>query len=259
MSAKQSDIRPLYEQVADELRKRIERGDLGPGDPIPSEAELSEMHGVSRQTVRLALKNLAQEGLITGGQGRNRTVRAWDLIEWRLHSFESIRCHTDAAATDPASDQWAADVKSQGHTPRQAVEVSIVVPPAKVAERLGLDPNTSVVVRRRVRYVNETPFQLADSYFPEPLVRGTPLMEPRDVSAPGGVLKSIGLVQEKFRDEIRVRMPSRAEATTLKMSPGTPVAEHIRTGYDGEGRALRVMVTTVPGDRYTLVYEMDAQ
>lgn len=252
--------KPLHAQVADDVRRSIERGELGPGDEIPSEAELSAKHGVSRQTVRQALKNLAQEGLISGGKGRKRTVRAWNPIEWRLSSFESASLHARAATDDPASDQWATEVKAQGREPRQEIEVSIVRPPTIVAERLGMKDasDNRVVVRRRVRFVDETPYQLADSYFPEEIVRGSPLMDPWDVSAPGGVLFSLGYVQVRYYDEIRVRMPRGEEIAALEMSPGTPVAEHIRTGYDEHGKPLRVMVTTAPGDRYILVYEVNA-
>ncbi|MEW9530772.1 GntR family transcriptional regulator [Microbispora sp. NPDC049125] len=255
MTPSNPDNKHLYEQIADELRKQIDSGNLKPGDPLPSEADLQAKHGVSRQTVRLAFRNLAQEGLISGGQGRPRTVRTWEPLRWRLSAFESIARH---AAGDPASDQWAEDVRTQGREPRQDVEVAIVYPPPRVAELLGVDPETPTVARRRIRYVDGAPFALATSYFHEEDVRGTPLMQPKDVSAPGGVLASIGLVQARFIDEVHARMPTRAEADALDMSPGTPVAEHIRTGYDSQGKTLRVMITIAPGDRYILVYELDA-
>lgn len=259
--ATRSDARPLYEQVADELRAAIARGDLAPGDPVPSETELSERHGVSRQTVRLALQHLTQEGLVTSGRGRGRTVRAYAPLEWHLSHYESRSRHANNHATATAestADQWAVDVREQGREPHQYVEVSIVIPPRLVAERLEVGPETPVVVRRRVRSVDGTPFQLADSYFREDLVRGTPLMEPRDVSAPGGLLAALGHPQARYRDEIRVRMPTRIEADRLELAPGTPVAEVIRTGYAEDGTPLRVMVTVAPGDRHILVYELDA-
>jgi GntR family transcriptional regulator len=76
------------------------------------------------------------------------------------------------------------------------------IPPAAVAERLDLDAEKDiVVVRRRVRYVDDVPFQIADSYFPENLARGTALMQPKDVSVPGGLLASIGHAQKRLVDE----------------------------------------------------------
>ncbi len=56
-------IRPAYEQVADQLRSLIINGSLVPGDRIPVEAELSTIFGVSRSTVREALRVLGSQGL----------------------------------------------------------------------------------------------------------------------------------------------------------------------------------------------------
>ncbi len=54
----------LYQQVAAEVRRAIYTGELAPGDQIPTETDLMEAHGVSRNTVRLALGELENEGLI---------------------------------------------------------------------------------------------------------------------------------------------------------------------------------------------------
>jgi GntR family transcriptional regulator len=156
-------------------------------------------------------------------------------------------------------DQWSTHIAEMGREPELEIEVSIVLPPPSVATHLKVDPDQAVVVRRRLRLVDGVPYQIADSYFPEPLVRGTPLMQPRDVAAPGGVLAYIGRPQARFRDEIRVRMPSKAEADRLDLPPGTPVAEHTRIGYADDGQPLRVMITIAPGDRNVMVYEVDPE
>jgi DNA-binding GntR family transcriptional regulator len=123
-----------------------------------------------------------------------------------------------------------------------------VVPPERVVDRLKIDQNrVLVVVRKRIRYVDGKPYQLADSYFPEQLVRGTPLIEPRSVS--GGLLAAIGCTQSWFVDEIEVRMSTLTENDRLKLVPGTPIAEITRTGYGENDRPLQVMVTVAPGDR----------
>ncbi|MER6003963.1 GntR family transcriptional regulator [Nonomuraea angiospora] len=248
-----SDPRALYERVADTLRTSIERGELAPGDTLPPEQELAERHGVSRQTVRQALQQLTNEGLLSSGRGRGRTVRSQARLRWHLSHFEHRGGHSADA------DAWATEVQDQGRVPLQEVSVGLEIPPKAVAERLNLDAERDiVVVRRRVRYVDDVPFQVADSYFPEDLARGTALMQPKSVSAPGGLLASIGHPQHRLVDEIQVRMPTKDESARLGLPAGTPVAEHMRTGYNAEGRPVRVMVTVAPGDRHTLVYELDA-
>lgn len=62
---------PLYAQLAGILRDMIQRGDLQPGQPVPSESYLQQHHGVSRGTVRMAVRLLRDEGLVLtiGGRG----------------------------------------------------------------------------------------------------------------------------------------------------------------------------------------------
>src|SRR5690606_7049040 len=60
---------PLYHQLQEYIASQIEEGKLAPGDPLPTEAELSSAFNVSRATVREALRHLADRGLIEKRQG----------------------------------------------------------------------------------------------------------------------------------------------------------------------------------------------
>lgn len=62
-------VRPAYQQVADQLRDRILDGSLGSGDRLPTELDLAEIFGVSRSTVREALRVLASRDLIYTTRG----------------------------------------------------------------------------------------------------------------------------------------------------------------------------------------------
>jgi GntR family transcriptional regulator, transcriptional repressor for pyruvate dehydrogenase complex len=63
------DRRKVYEQVAEQLLGRIGSGRLVPGDPLPSERELTESFGVGRSSIREALRMLESQGVITGANG----------------------------------------------------------------------------------------------------------------------------------------------------------------------------------------------
>jgi len=65
--------RPVYRQLADELRAEIDR--LQPGDRLPSEAAISQRWGVGRETVRRALRVLRDEGLVETESGYGTRVR----------------------------------------------------------------------------------------------------------------------------------------------------------------------------------------
>ncbi|CAL9510431.1 hypothetical protein SUDANB19_03634 [Streptomyces sp. enrichment culture] len=215
-------------------------------------------YGYSRETVRAGVRALVEEGLVVTGQGQGKYVREpFPPVVWNWTTLESRSRHANAGPEgQTAGDQWASAVAEEGGAPRQEVSVSIVQPPKHVRECLGLPDGGLAVARKRIRYVDNRPYALADSYFPQELVVGTPLMEPRDVSAPGGVLASIGLIQAVYQDEITVRMPTRQESEQLALPAATPVAEHTRTGYDSDGKPLRCMVTILPGDRHKIRYEV---
>ncbi len=65
-----------YQVIARSLRGRIERGELAPGDALPSEAELRWLFSAARSTVRQAFAELESEGLIVSRHGKGRFVRS---------------------------------------------------------------------------------------------------------------------------------------------------------------------------------------
>ncbi|WP_051338672.1 GntR family transcriptional regulator [Streptomyces flavidovirens] len=71
----EDDSRPPYVQVADYLRRKIQSGELGPGDKVPSSRELQEQFGLASATVQNAFRMLKTEGLIYSIQGRGSFIR----------------------------------------------------------------------------------------------------------------------------------------------------------------------------------------
>jgi DNA-binding GntR family transcriptional regulator len=71
--------RAVYRQVADDLRDRIESGDLQPGDELLSEAELEDEYGVGAGTIRRALSILVREGLIVTERGQRHRVADYEI------------------------------------------------------------------------------------------------------------------------------------------------------------------------------------
>jgi hypothetical protein len=76
------------------------------------------------------------------------------------------------------ADVWSAGVREQGREPSEDIEVTIVRPAERIAGRLGLGEGETAVVRRRGRRVDGEIMLLADSYYPERLVRGTAIAQP---------------------------------------------------------------------------------
>jgi len=237
-------------QITSELRSRIQSGALGPGALLPSEPELAREYKVSRQTARTALQALEREGLVVVRPRRGRIVRSSRRLYWHLSEFERPD-HTVLTT----SDAWETDIESQGHDPtRQDLQVERIAPPDDIAVRLNLDTRSDVcVVRRHVRYIDGKAAIISDDYFDEHVVEGTELAEQEDTTREN-ILAEAGYEQVYDIDEIITRMPTPTEISRLGISPGTPVAEHIRTGYTATYKAVRVMVSIIPGDTLILQY-----
>jgi DNA-binding GntR family transcriptional regulator len=241
---------PVTHQITAALRRQISEGILGPGALLPSEPELAREYGVSRQTARTALQALEREGLVVVRPRRGRIVRSTQRLHWHLSEFERPD-HTVLST----SDAWETDIEKQGHDPtRQDLQVEQIRPPENVAQRLHLDPRTDTcVVRRHVRYIDGKPAIISDDYFDERIVQGTELAEPEDTTREN-ILAEAGYEQTYDIDEIITRMPTPEEVARLNIAPGTPVAEHIRTGYTADNRPVRVMISIIPGDTLILQY-----
>lgn len=251
MTATPSGVGLLHEHVAAQIRSDIRSRRLEPGSRLDPERDLMVKYKVSRNTVRSAIAQLVGEGLLISGQGRGTYVREDDLLCWHLSDIEGPQRADDP---DTGLDAWAVDIAAQGRKPSQDVDVDIVRAGDEIGEYLSVDPDDFVVVRRRLRYIDGLPSMLADSYFPESLARGTPLMETGDRVERGGILAAIGRPQATWEERIRVRMPTPEETDRLRIPPGTPVARLTRIGWDANGVAIRVMISLVPGNRHELVY-----
>ena len=241
------------QRITGDLRRQIERGTLGPGALLPSEPEVARIYGVTRQTARTALQVLEREGLVVVRPRRGRIVRnPAPRIRWHLSEFENPE-HTILSTLDA----WETDVEGQGHDPtRQDLQVELIAPPPFIAQRLQLDfEHDTCVVRRHVRYVDDRPAIISDDYFDERIVHGTELAEPEDTTRED-ILKGAGYEQVYDIDEIIVRMPTIEEAERLEIASGTPVAEHVRTGYTRTDVAVRVMISIIPGDTLILEYKI---
>jgi GntR family transcriptional regulator len=231
---------------------RLIRDDLPqPGNTIDSEAALCEQYGVSRNTVRLALRSLETEGVIVSSPGALRMVRDTKRWTWSMSNWEAAASHTVEA------DAWAHNIIEQGGEPTTEVRVEMVQAPDHVAEALQVEAGAATVARIRVRSVDGEPHQLSTSYFPRWLTDDNPVfLMPGDQSAPGGLLAASGHPQLRIWDQLGARMPSPDEAKMLNITAMTPLLVHKRTGYDEAGRPVRYMHTLMAADRVLITYDI---
>lgn len=238
-------------RIAGALRSNV--ADLPPGGRLPGERDLADTHEVARGTIRAALAMLVQDGTVIGRPGRGYYRREHPLVDWWPLTFERDGYRRDTP--EAGLDAWAADVKAQGFNPRQDVKVSIVEASPLIAAGLDVDPGELVVVRERIRYVDDWPIQTADSYYPMWVAQGTDIMRPGDLTIPGGLMRAAGHPQARFVDELTGRMASDEDAARMDLPRITPVFMHVRVGYDANDRRVRVIVTVAPTDRNRIMFE----
>lgn len=250
MAAHQGAGAPAYQRIAATYRDRIMSGELGPGDQLPTEADIAERFNVVRQTVRNGLGVLITDGLIVARRPHGYFVRDREHMVYRPQQKSRPRPVT------PAMDRFSEQIVAEGRTPSYVIEVSLIRTGPDLAQRLRLDEGDTVVARRRIRLINGEPTNINDSHFPIDLVKDSEIMSPAYL--PRGtdqVLAELGHRQDHAIDEIFVRMPTPEEIHRLRLGPGTPVAVHYDTGYTADGRPVQCAVNVLPGDRHKIVFE----
>jgi GntR family transcriptional regulator len=240
----------VYQQLADSLRAKIATGELAPGRQLPTEKALAEEFGASRATVRQGLTVLVNEGLVVPSRPQGYFVRRHELAYFRPQS------EWDERPASPEMDRWMTEQTTLGREPSQRINVEIIQPPDRVADRLALSSDDLVVVRRRVRYLNNEPSNINDTYYPFELVQGSEIVNPADITRGASeVLAELGYEQVRAIDEIEARMPLPDEVSRLELGPGTPVAVHRHTGYTKDDKPVRHTVNVLVGSKHVILFE----
>jgi GntR family transcriptional regulator len=239
---------PKYQQIADRLRAQIASGVLEPGERLPSEPDLATECDASRNTVRLAIALLINQGLVVSRQGLGTFV-----VE-PTKPFTALLSRTHA----PPSEQHASmslpvvSPADKSEMVRLIVETGSASP--SVAEKLDLSAGDSVVVRRSQYFIGEVPWQLIHSYYPSDLAKGTALEQAGEIkSGSVGLLTELGYPQQGFVDEIGARMPNAREFDFFKLVSGTPIIVVNRTSYTTD-RPIRLTRYIYRADRVRLLH-----
>ncbi|MGK5680139.1 GntR family transcriptional regulator [Actinoplanes sp. URMC 104] len=244
---------PKYRNIADDLRTQIVTGVLRPGDRLPTETQLMDTFGVSRNTARAATAVLVNEGLIERVPGRSGGMEVREQLTLTFHASEA----EVIPGLWPESDAWFNEVQRQGQQPSQDFSVTIDTLPAEYAERLGVEADSSAAVRRCVRRVNGRPSSLQNTWYPMDLCQQVPeLLQPGDIKqGTTRLLAERGLSQPALEDDVSAAMPTPEEARLLELQPGTPVLRMLRTGFSRD-RAVRLSVTIFSGPINRVLYHL---
>jgi GntR family transcriptional regulator len=208
----------LYEQIADDLRRRILGGELTVGDDVPSEGELAEQWRTSRGPVRNALSALRTEGLVETRRGRPARVVA--------------RKADHPVDVSIPFTKWVRDVG--GEPGARTQEISLRRADAEKAEALGVEVGDLVVDVVRLRLVDGRPTMLERLTFIEEV--GRVLLEvDLDTVSITEYLDSRGFGYAEIDHEIDAVAADDLDAELLDVEPGTPILRlhRVTRGVDG--------------------------
>lgn len=246
--------RPAFKQIADDLRQQIESGVFAAGDRVPSETQLMASYGVARMTVRQALAVLKAEGLLIAEHGRGVFVRSKPVVR-RVASDRFARHHRESGQA-----AFIAEAEGVGAPSVDQLEVGYEKPNAEVRELLQLTGRDRVLARRRRYLLDAQPVELAASYVPAALAKGTPIEERH--TGPGGIyarLEESGHVLAEFKEEVAARMPTPDERQRLLLPDGTPVLTVRRIAIDAKGTPVEMTDTVKAAPSYVLEYRFPAR
>jgi GntR family transcriptional regulator len=244
-----AQLQPMYQQIAEDLRRQIESGDLARGSQLPTETELGEQYGASRNTIRDAIKRLTSQGLVETRPGQGTFVTR------RIDPFVTVLTADPTSGGGGDEGAWyLSEVdRSHRHASRTLPKVEIQVPSAEVSRRLRVPSNTQVLSRHEQRYIDEIPWSLQTSFYLMDFVTkgASRLLMAEDIQegAVRYLAESIGVRQVGYRDWITARVPDPNEQAFFGVAHDASVFEVFRTGFDQTGTPLRVTVTVRPVDR----------
>jgi GntR family transcriptional regulator len=242
---------PKYRQIADGLRLRIESGQLPPDNQLPTETELTEEFGASRNTIRDAIKSLISLGLVETrpGQGTFVTKRPDPLVT--TLSADEV---TGLGGGEGAA--YRSEVSEEHREPTTSEpDVRLQTAAGEIAARLRVPETTPLISRHQQRFIDGTPWSLQTSFYPRlfALQGADRLLDDRDI-AEGTVIylqETLQLKQIGYRDWITVRAPDLNEIAFFRLPPDgrVQIFEVFRTAFDQNGDPMRVTVTIFPTDR----------
>lgn len=223
-----------------ELRERIALGDYGAGGAIESEAELGTRYGVSRVTVRRALENLRDEGLVASRKGAGWFVsRSSFGQQLALGTFQHAESAIEAAGVDVR---------------RTVLEYAFVRCPAPIATLLGSQPEADVLRVSSVRRTSGTPLDAVTEWVPAELA--APISR-QAAESPGIWASILGLGHPiaLVRQSIAAAEATAATADILAVPLGAPLLHVRRVALDAGGRALALSDHRYVGHRFRLDVE----
>ncbi len=231
---------PLWAQLRADLLRRLEAGAFDA--EFPGEMVLVADYGVSRHTVRSALRELRADGVVLAERGRRPRLAAHTAITQPLGALYSLFASVESAGLRQTSVIRARDLCADGI----------------IAERLGLEASTPLFRLERLRLAGDEPLALDTVWLPAEI--GAVLMDAdfTHTALYDELAARAGIRLDGGREHIRGVVPTRSQQRLLGIGPSTGALAISRLGY-AAGRPVEWRHTLIRGDRFSLLAEFSAR
>lgn len=229
---------PLWALVAARLDELIGSGRLPEGSRIENEVALAEKLGISRPTMRRALQELVNKGLLVRRPGVGTQVVSPSV----LRPVELTSLYDD--------------LLKSGREPRtEVLSFEIALATDTLALSLRIPPRSDVISVRRLRFANGRPLALMNNQIPV----GVAQLEPEDLARRGlyeCIRSAGGLLPSTATEVIGARIATPQECGVLDLDEGSAVLTMTRTAWGSDGRGVEFGSHIYRADRYAFEHHV---
>jgi GntR family transcriptional regulator len=226
---------PAYKRIQAAILKRIEAGQLRPGDAVDSERELAKIHGVSLMTARHALADLEREGTVERRRGSGTFVAPPKIHFNKLMSFTEV-------------------LASRGLTGCSRMLSCIVVDDeAEISARLALPSESRLLKIERLRLGADEPFALETVYLSAANFPGLNRARLERGSLFSILDREYGVTLAHADEEVDATSAESKTADLLSVARGAPLLRIRQVIFSTSGEPILYALGLYRSDRHTLL------
>jgi GntR family transcriptional regulator len=225
---------PLYKQIENFIRNKIETKEWQVGQNVPPEQELAKKFGVSINTVKSAVKILINEGYLSRKKGKGTYISQPKIQEALVQKLVG----------------FYEDMTEKGYSLYSKVLTLLPVHASTdIAEKLEMGKRELVINLERIRYINNEPICLVSSYYPYELCSGLLNEDLSNQSVYGLLETKYGLYVVRARRNLEAIVATKEDAKLLGIRQGDPIQLLESIAYLDTGRPVEYYIAKHRGDR----------
>ncbi|WFR57899.1 GntR family transcriptional regulator [Anaerocolumna sp. AGMB13025] len=231
---------PLYFQIENILKEKIEKGEYAYGEVLPSEKQLQELYDVSRVTVRQAVSSLVNAGYLQSSQGIGTTVIFEEKIDEKLKRVISF-----------SEEMEQHGIKME----TSYCDITLEKADKWIASKLNIKEGDEAYKLVRVRSAKAAPIVYSITYLKKNY--DLPLDPRQYMKSLYNLLESqYGVKIVKGQDTFEATLADKEIGRYLNISAGSPVFKRTRKTTNQENELVEYAVCYYPGDKYKYSVEL---